>query len=238
VLTAQVGYVNGNSFEQQIPIGPSNGFTPGAVDRGQPNKFFAGTNKSVFQVALASTTDSLTWVVNGTSVKIDSTLPVCDGECVDTPTGNVTAELDAIAQQLSDVMTRAANVLASAKATSGKNVSAATKRNRTDAERAKKKAEDYSVQAKTLTIQFPQVIKTCPQAPAYCETVDRQYAIESLKGLYANQRNSTQRTIARAYFRNTGKTSRKDSLVKQAKDLEQQGLAALAKLPRFETQCK
>ncbi|MEY4700168.1 MAG: hypothetical protein RL326_355, partial [Pseudomonadota bacterium] len=36
----------------------------------------------------------------------------------------------------------------------------------------------------------------------------------------------------------TGKTSRSDSLVKQAKDLEQQGLAALAKLPRFETQCK
>jgi DNA polymerase III delta prime subunit len=176
--------------------------------------------------------------VNGSSVKIDNTLPVCDGECVDTPTGNVTAELDAIAQQLSDVMTRAANVLASAKATSDKNVSKATKRNRTDAERAKKKAEDYTALAKTLTIQFPQVIKTCPQAPAYCETVDRQYAIESLKGLYANQRNSTQRTIARAYFRNTGKTSRKDSLVKQAKDLEQQGLAALAKLPRFETQCK
>jgi hypothetical protein len=72
----------------------------------------------------------------------------------------------------------------------------------------------------------------------YCETVDRQYEIESLKGLYANQRNSTQRTIARSYFRNTGKTSRSDSLVKQAKDLEQQGLAALAKLPRFETQCK
>jgi hypothetical protein len=238
VLTAQVGYVNGNSFEQQIPIGPSNGFTPGSVDRGQPNRFFAGTNKSVFQVALASTTDSLTWVVNGSSVKIDNTLPVCDGECVDTPTGNVTAQLDAIAQQLSDVMTRAANILASAKATNGKNVSAATKRNRTDAERAKKKADDYSALAKTLTIQFPQVIKTCPQAPAYCETVDRQYAIESLKGLYANQRNSTQRTIARSYFRNTGKTSRTDSLVKQAKDLEKQGLAALAQLPRFETQCK
>jgi hypothetical protein len=237
-LTVRLGYVNGNSFEQQIPVGPSNGFTPGAVDRGQPNKFFAGTNKSVFQVSLASTTDSVTWVVNGSSIKIDNSLPVCDGECVDTPTGNVTAQLDAIAQQLSDVMTRAANVLASAKATNGKNVSAAVKRNRTDAERAKKKADDYSALAKTLTIQFPQVIKTCPQAPAYCETVDRQYAIESLKGLYANQRNSTQRTIARAYFRNTGKTSRSDSLVKQAKDLEQQGLAALAQLPRFATECK
>ena len=238
VITVRLGYINGNGFEQQVAVGPSNGFTPGAVDRGQPNKFFAGTNKSVFQVPLVSATDSLTWAVNGTSVKIDNTLPVCDGECVDTPTGSITGELDSVAQQLSDLMTRAANILASAKVTSGKNVSAAATRNRTDAERAKKKAQDYSAQAKSLTIQFPQVIKTCPQAPAYCETVDRQYAIESLKGLYANQRNSIQRTIARAYFRNTGATSRTDSLVKQAKALEQQGLAALAQLPRFDTQCK
>jgi hypothetical protein len=238
VMVAQLGYVNGNGFEQQIAVGPSNGFIPSPVDRGQPTKFFAGTNKSVFQVPLASASDSLTWVVNGVSVKIDANLPVCAGGCVDTPIGNVTAELDAIAQQLSDVMTRAANILASAKATSGKNVSAQAKRNRTDAERAKKKAQDYQALAKTLTIRFPQVVKTCPQAPVYCETVDRQYEIESLKGLYANQRNSTQRTIARSYFRNTGKTSRTDALVKQAKDLEQQGLAALAKLPRFETQCK
>jgi hypothetical protein len=238
VLVAQLGYVNGNSFEQQIPVGVSNGFLPSPADRGQPTKFFAGTNKSVFQVPLASTSDSVTWVLNGVSVKIDGNLPVCEGGCVDTPTGNVTAELDAIAQDLSNVMTRAANILASAKVTSGKDVSAQTKRNRKDAERAKKKAQDYEALAKTLTIRFPQVVKTCPQAPVYCETVDRQYEIESLKGLYANQRNSTQRTIARAYFRNTGKTSRSDSLVKQAKDLEQQGLAALAKLPRFETQCK
>jgi hypothetical protein len=238
VLVAQVGYVNSNSFELQIPVGPSNGFIPSPVDRGQPTKFFAGTNKSVFLVPLASASEALTWVVNGLSVNINGVLPVCEGGCVDTPTGNVTAELDAIAQELSNVMTRAANILASAKATSGKDVSAQTKRNRRDAERAKKKAQDYEALAKTLTIRFPQVVKTCPEAPVYCETVDRQYEIESLKGLYANQRNSTQRTIARSYFRNTGKTSRSDSLVKQAKDLEQEGLAALAKLPRFETQCK
>lgn len=238
VLAARLGYVNGNAFELQAPVGALNQFTPGAADRGQPNKFFAGTNKSVFKVPLASNTDVLTWVVNGASVKIDGSLPVCDGECADTPTGNVSGQLDDVAQKLSDLMTRAANVLASAKASSKQDVSAKTARNRTDAERAKKKAAEYEALAKSLTIQFPAVVKTCPQAPQYCETVDRQYAIESLKGLYANQRNSIQRTIARAYFRNTGTTKRGDSLVKQAKDLEQQGLAALAKLPRFETQCK
>jgi hypothetical protein len=238
VLTARLGYVNGNAFELQVPVGPLNKFTPGAADRGQPNRFFAGTNKSALQVPLASNTDAFSWVVNGESVKIDGSLPVCDGECADTATGNVTGQLDDIAQKLSDLMTRAANVLASAKASSKQGVSTKTARNRTDAERAKKKASEYEALAKSLTIQFPQVVKTCPQAPQYCETVDRQYSIETLKGLYANQRNSIQRTIARAYFRNTGATKRDESLVKQAKDLEQQGLAALAKLPRFETQCK
>ncbi len=238
VMNVRLGYVNSNAFELQVPVGALNKFSPGAADRGQPNKFFAGTNKSVFLVPLASNTDSLTWNVNGASIKIDTSLPVCEGECADTPTGSVTAQLDAIAQKLSDLMTRAASILASSKATSGKGTVAKASRDRTDAERAKKKADEYTTLAKSLTIQIPQVIKTCPQAPQYCETVDRQYAIESLKGLYANQRNSIQRTIARAYFRNTGVTKRGDSLVKQAKDLEQQGLAALAKVPRFETQCK
>jgi hypothetical protein len=238
VLTARLGYVNSNAFELQFPIGTLNQFSPGAADRGQPNKFFAGTNKSVFQVPLTTGTDILSWTVNGTTVKIDSSLPVCEGECADTPTGNVSGQLDEVAQKLSGLMKRAASILGSAKATSERKVSAKTERNRTDAERAKKKADDYEALAKSLTIQFPQVVKTCPQAPQYCETVDRQYAIESLKGLYANQRNSIQRTIARAYFRNTGATKRGDSLVKEAQALEQQGLAALAKLPRFETQCK
>lgn len=238
VMNVRLGYVNSNAFELQVPVGTLNKFSPGAADRGQPNKFFSGTNKSVFQVPLASNTDSLTWTVNGSSVKVDTSVPVCEGECADTPTGSVTVQLDAIAQKLSDLMTRAANVLASAKATSAKGGTAKEARNRTDAERAKKKAADYTTLAKSLTIQIPQVIKTCPQAPQYCETIDRQYAIESLKGLYANQRNSIQRTIARANFRNNGTTGRGDAFVKQAKDLEQEGLAALAKVPRFETQCK
>jgi len=238
IMNVRLGYINNNTFELQAPIGALNKFSPGAADRGQPNKFFAGTNKSVFKVAVANPAEALSWDLNGASVKIDSSLPVCEGECADTSTGTVTAQADEIAVKLSDLMTRAANILASSKATSARIAPAKTARNRTDAERAKKKAEDYAATAKSVTVQFPQVVKTCPQAPEYCETVDRQYSIESLKGLYAKQRNSIQRTIARAYFRNTGSTKRGDALVKQAKDLEQQGLAALAKLPRFETQCK
>lgn len=243
-MTVQLGYSNGNQFEQQIPVGASNQFTPGQADRGQPTKFFTGLNKGVFTVSLASNTDSFNWVVNENSVKIDDTLPTCEDGCSDTPTGSVTADLDAVAQQLSDLMTRAANILASAKATSGTDVvtsraeASRSKRNKTDADRAKKKAKEYTAQAKEITIQFPSVIKTCPEAPAYCETVDRQDSIDALTVLYANQVNSIKRTIARSYFRNTGSTKRGDSLVKQAKQLQQQGLASLAQLPRFETQCK
>jgi hypothetical protein len=131
-------------------------------------------------------------------------------------------------------MNRAAELLASSKARS----QAEARRNRSDAERSKRKASEYETLANTLTIQFPAVVKTCPQAPPLCVTVDRQGTIDALRGLYANQRNSTMRTVARAYWRNTDKTKRNDRLVRQAKALEQEGLTELGKLPRFAVECK
>jgi hypothetical protein len=164
-------------------------------------------------------------------------VPVCDGSCVDTPTGAITGQLDDVAKQLSKLMDRAAGILASAKATTS-DPEVKARRNRQDADRAKQKSALYEQRSKEITIGIPAVVKTCPEAPAFCQTVDRQSSIEELKGLYANQVNSIKRVIARAYFRNTGATSRKDSIVRQAKALEQQGLAALQQLPRFATECK
>ena len=132
-------------------------------------------------------------------------------------------------------MNRAADLLASA---TTRKVAGDRGRDRRDAERAKRKATQYEGLAKSLTIQFPQVVKTCPEAPAFCATVDRQGTIDALRGLYANQRNSVMRIVARTFWRQTNGTKRDDGLVKQAKTLEQQGLTELGKLPRFETQCK
>jgi hypothetical protein len=237
VLKARLGYRNDNSFALQTGVGANNFFSPGAQDRGQPTQFFAGLNKSVFEVTLASASEAVSWNLNGQKLTIDSSLPVCDGSCVDTPTGAITGQLDDVAKQLSKLMDRAAGILASAKATTS-DPEVKARRNRQDADRAKQKSALYEQRSKEITIGIPAVVKTCPEAPAFCQTVDRQSSIEELKGLYANQVNSIKRVIARAYFRNTGATSRKDSIVRQAKALEQQGLAALQQLPRFATECK
>jgi hypothetical protein len=235
VMKVRLGYTNPNTFDQQVSVGVNNGFTPGTVNRGQPSRFFAGTNKSVVDVALDSADEVVTWNINDSKVTIDSKLPACDGQCTDVPTGAINGNLDRIASELSGVMNRAAELLASAKA----NLSAEQRaRNRRDAERAKRKADRYEALAKSITIDFPAVVKTCPQAPEYCVSVDRGVALDSLRDLYANQRNSTMRTIARSYWRNVNRTRRDDKLVKQAKALEEEGIAELLKLPRVVVECK
>jgi hypothetical protein len=111
-------------------------------------------------------------------------------------------------------------------------------RARVDAERARARADGYVAQAQVLTIQFPDVVKNCPEAPLYCATVDRGRTIDELRALFSAARNTAQRTIARAYFLSTGSTNRGDALVAQARELERRGLEDLAVLPRTETECR
>jgi hypothetical protein len=235
LMQVRFGYTNPNAFPQEIAVGKNNTFAPGAADRGQPNRFFAGKNSSVFEAPLATDSEVVTWDINGSSVTAGTNLPTCDGQCTDTPTGNVTGNLDRIAGELSEIMNRAAQLLESAR---GNLTRAQVQRNKRDAERAKKKAEQYQARANFYTIEFPAVVKTCPQAPELCVSVDRGVTLDSLRDLYANQRNSVQRTMARSYFRNTNKTNRDDSLVKQAKQLEAEGITELLKLPRVVVECK
>jgi hypothetical protein len=234
-MNVRFGYTNPNAFAQEFAIGTNNKFTPGAANRGQPTRFFAGNNSSAFEAPLASSDEVVTWSINGSAVTAGANLPTCDGQCTDTPTGNITGNLDRIAGELSDVMNRAAELLASARANLSR---AQIQRNKRDAERAKRKADEYQARANFYTIDYPAVVKTCPEAPPLCVTVDRGETLDSLRDLYANQRNSVQRTMARTYFRNTNRTNRNDSLVKQAKSLEAEGVAELLKLPRVVVECK
>ena len=112
------------------------------------------------------------------------------------------------------------------------------KRNRRDAQRVRRKAVQYEKEAKSITIQVPAVVKTCPEAPPFCQTVDRGASIEALRVLYTNQYNTIGRVVSKAYFRNTGTTGRRDTLKVRAKTLRDQGLAELAKLPRFSVDCE
>lgn len=230
-LIAQAGYNNPNSFPVEIPVGGLNFFAPVPAFRNQPSIFFTGLNPGLFTVPLASQTQPVDWNLNGKKAVADDSLPVCDGSCVDTAVGTVRKELDSVAVQLANLTKEAADVLEAAAQGDDRDTAA-------DADRARGKADGFVAASKRLTIQFPNVVKNCPDAPLYCETVDRTDTIAQLRGLFASARNQAQRVIARAYFRKTGSTNRRDALVRKAKELERQGLDNLAELPATETVCK
>jgi len=244
VLRAKGGYTNPNPFVVELPYGGLNFFAPPPVHRDQPASFLPGRNPGAFSVQKASLEGSLDWVVNGIVARANASLPVCAGECVDTAIGAIRGELDDIAVALADITREAADVLASAAGTetssrvARRQAAALAERASLDADRARAKADAYVVESRALTIQFPDVVKNCPEAPAVCSTIDRGPTIDRLRSLYIQARNTAQRTVARAYFRQTGATNRKDALVRQAKELERQGLANLDQLPRTETVCK
>ncbi len=247
-LRAQSGYSNPNPFDVKLGFGSLNFFSPGPSDRGQPTVFKSGLNKGSFGLILTDPATPITWELNGQKVSASNALSVCAGECIDTAIGEIRGDLDDIALELAQLTIDAADVLAAAddssasgaskRRASRRRFSAAAAKNRADAERAKAKAQGYVTQSKALTIQFPDVVKNCPEAPLFCETVDRGPVIAQLRNLYAEARNTAQRTMARAYFRQTGATNRRDALVRKAKQLEAQGSADLDKLPRTETVCK
>ena len=250
VLRVLGGYQNLNNFEVKIPIGALNNFSPGNQNQGQPEKFLSGMNKGAFNINLTDTSTVLTWTLNGLQAVASTALPICSGECIDTPVGSITEEIDQLAVQIADITKQAAAILSSAEATVAKTSKVSSKKkartqariaannDRVDAERATAKANGYVTQSQELTIQIPDVVKSCPEAPQFCQTVDNGPTIDALRNLFAQARNTAQRTIARAYFRNTGATNRKDSLVAQAKSLESQGLAQLDQIPRTSTECK
>ncbi|HUR35142.1 MAG TPA: hypothetical protein VM032_15165 [Vicinamibacterales bacterium] len=61
------GYMNKNwEEEMDIPVGPDNGFQPGAADRGQPTHFFPRRNRYVFRVPVPTQfreQDELVWTL-------------------------------------------------------------------------------------------------------------------------------------------------------------------------------
>ena len=230
---ATLGYNNPNEFEIKVAVGGQNGFVPTPADRGQPNSFFPGRNRGVFT---ASFKTELAWTLSGQTATVNAATPVCPGGCIDTATSEIKGALDQVALDLATLTKQSADILAaSARQSLGR---AAASRAATDAQRAKRRADLFVEEANSLTVDFPAVTKTCPNAPQFCKTVDRFDTIEALKGLYANQRNAIKRIIARSNFRKTKTTKRDEQIVNQAKGLENQGLLALGRMPRFATECK
>ena len=74
------GYMNRNWEEElDVPVGPANGFAPGAADQGQPTHFLPRRNRFVFRIKVPSTftvKDELTWTLttNGKTEKAYASL--------------------------------------------------------------------------------------------------------------------------------------------------------------------
>jgi hypothetical protein len=232
-LQGTFGYVNSNEFEVKVNLGSQNRFNPSPEDRAQPTSFFPGTNKGVFTTSFK---DQLTWNLAGKSATASATTPVCLGGCIGTSTTEIKGSLDAAALKLAKLTKDAATFLASQAKVKLRGTAAA--KAGTDAIRAGRKADQFVKTANALSVQFPAVVKSCPNAAEVCQTVDRNSVIQALQGLYAQQRNSVKRIITRGYFNSTGRTNRTDKIIEAAKAAEQEGLAAISKLPRFATECK
>jgi hypothetical protein len=237
-LKVTFSYRNPNDFPLTVPVGSLNFFAPAPLDRGQPTVLKAGLNKGAFSTLFQ---DNLAWNLDGMSAVVTKSTPVCAGGCVDTPIGTVKSDLNETALNLAVLARKAAKqlgALASKRVKQGTlSASMASKLTR-DAARAARKAGVLSKRAQSLALGFPEVIKSCPFSPPFCETVDRGETIEALRGLYADIVDQVKRIQARKNFKISGTTMRNDELVVEGKRLNELGNEQLDKLPRVATVCE
>ena len=244
ISSVVIGYENPNPFSMTIPVGPLNTLSAGATSSAQPTEFLPGLNKGVAKVTLSDSSSPHTWVLNGKTVALHDTLRSCDGGCANINSADVIKNLDKIALQLSSIAQQTAKAVAKARrgaihAEISKKLTPKDNllKVRRDTVRTSKRAKTLEEEAYRLTINLPAVTKSCPNAPQYCESIDRWNTIGALRGLYAHLVNLTKRQTARFFFVEIGETKRNRARVVRAKKLEKLGNAQLDKLPRFATEC-
>jgi len=236
-LVATFGYDNSNAFDVVIPVGALNNVSPVPADRGQPRLFKAGRNPASFSTVF---TQSVTWNLDGVPARINESTPICAGGCIDRPIGTIKNELNQTALDLAELTKRAARLLAqraNKSALRGQISKSVASRVGLDAKRAAKKADALARRAQSLTLGFPEVIKSCPFSPPFCQTVNRGKEIDQLRGLFVEQLDQLRRIMARRNFNQTGMTSRQDPLVTEARGIKADGDTQLSVIPRVDTKC-
>ncbi len=230
-LQATFGYTNNNPFPIALPIGAVNKFSPGASDRGQPTNFTQGQVNSVFKVPFAEA-DTIEWLLNGRSASASSSIPFCSGSegCTSTPIVDTKTSLDSLALQLTSVTKQMANELLKLSS-----LQPAVIR---DANRAKKKADAFLVEAQALVFKVPDVIRSCPNAPEFCAQVDNKATIDGLGSLYVRQWSQIKRTVARIQFRKSSATRNRNKLFIKTRTAYKAGLESLKSIPRYATECE
>ncbi len=236
-LVATFGYNNPNAFDVVIPIGALNNVSPAPIDRGQPRVLKSGRNAATFSTTF---TQSVTWNLDGAPATINQSTRVCEGGCIDRPIGTIKNELNKTALDLAALTKRAAELLAqraNQSASRGQILRAVASRVGLDAKRAARRADVLARRAQSITLGFPEVIKSCPFSLPFCQTVDRGREIDQLRGLYVEQLDQLRRIMARRNFTQTGSTSRQDPLVTEARRVKSEGDAKLSEIPRIDTKC-
>jgi hypothetical protein len=73
-LSFSYGYINRSDKPIEVAIGPDNGFSPGAADRGQPRIFGPGTERNAVVVVLPGNfTQNLVWTISYGGMKAATT---------------------------------------------------------------------------------------------------------------------------------------------------------------------
>ena len=218
-FNAVMGYRNPNPIEIKVPIGASNKFTPGALDRAQPDTFIPGLVSGAFSV---STATALEWKLGGKTASIGSNTKTC--ECPTVGGAALKTMINTSAEQITDTANKAATLLQSV--------------SKADAARAKKRAATSLAAAKSALNTMPASIRSCPAVPAGCSTIDEQASIDATTAHFNTTLKLVKRVVARTFYLRKKKVERKDPLITKAEQQSKVGLSEVAKIPRFRTSCK
>jgi hypothetical protein len=236
-LVVTLGYDNPNPFDIILPVGPLNYFATGPANLNQPKYFKSGRNSGAFTVEFKT---QVLWNLDGVAAKANSKTPICLNGCVETPLGSIRKELNQTAMKLAELTNLGAQKLtlaAKKRAAQGQIAKNSASQVGIDAKRAMKKAQMLSARAQSITLGFPTVIRSCPNTPKLCQSVDRSNSILALSGLFDDLLDQLKRIMARGNFNLSGKTKRDDPLVVEAKTVRAKGDIELSRIPRVETVC-
>jgi hypothetical protein len=231
---AILGYLNSNEFDIYLPVGNSNGFIPGAVDRSQPNRFFSGLNKGAFYVPAE---EGLTWRLSGTSVTVSKTKPSC--ACPETSNKvvrdgvlSLAEDLFAVGYETSTKLKRASGARMSHRDPQIRN------RSKVLLARAQGRWAQLLAELRSLLDKgLPSVTLSCPVAPMGCTTVDDGYLIQQIRERYYRALIMIRRQAARAGMLESSDTRKYQTISTRASSCAAKAFDSLNTVQRFRTDC-
>jgi len=231
--TVDFGYQNRNQFEVVIPTGPLNRFAPGAPDRSQPTRFFAGLNAGAFSVPVDA---KLSWSLSGESIEISESTPVCD--CSTAKNEGAKAQAKKSIAALGEITFEALQLLEGASKKRMQDATPAEKRGITRTlERARRDVADQVVATRAVIDKLPDQSRSCVSPLAGCPLVDDGATIAAVRKNAAKSYGMIAAIVQRITFLEKRPTAAGEKLLKRGRKESAAATAALDRIPRFRTKC-